>query len=86
VAALDAEAGIYNVVDDDPEAYACWLPAFARWVGAPELIHISAEDAIEQAGAEGVYCQTQLTGASNRKAKAALAFAPRPLTWLGHRA
>jgi nucleoside-diphosphate-sugar epimerase len=66
VAALAAEPGVYNVVDDDPEPVARWLPAFARWVGAPEPAWVSAEDAVEQAGAEGVYSQTRLTGATNR--------------------
>jgi nucleoside-diphosphate-sugar epimerase len=36
VAALTAEAGVYNIVDDDPQAVVEWLPAFARWVNAPE--------------------------------------------------
>ena len=37
VAALAAEPGVYNVVDDNPEPVARWLPAFARWVGALSL-------------------------------------------------
>jgi hypothetical protein len=85
VAALDAEPGVYNVVDDDPVSVARWLPAFARWVGAPEPAQVSIEDAIGQAGAEAVYYHTQLTGASNRKAKTALAFNPRPLVWIDRR-
>jgi nucleoside-diphosphate-sugar epimerase len=36
VAALTADPGVYNVVDDDPSPVAEWLPAFARWVDAPE--------------------------------------------------
>jgi 2-alkyl-3-oxoalkanoate reductase len=85
VAALNAEPGVYNVVDDHPEPVARWLPAFACWVGAPEPPKMSTGNAIEQAGAEAVYYQTQLTGASNRKAKTALAFNPRPLVWMGAR-
>jgi 2-alkyl-3-oxoalkanoate reductase len=81
VAALNAEPGIYNIVDDNPERVSGWLPAFARWVGAPEPAMVSAGDAIATAGAEGVYSHTQLTGASNVKAKALLAFTPRPLVW-----
>lgn len=83
VAALDTEPGVYNVVDDDPEAVARWLPAFAHWIGAPEPARMSAEEALEQAGTEGVYAHTRLTGTSNRKAKATLAFDPRPLAWMG---
>jgi nucleoside-diphosphate-sugar epimerase len=30
VAALTAEADVYNIVDDDPLPVAEWLPAFAR--------------------------------------------------------
>jgi nucleoside-diphosphate-sugar epimerase len=37
VAALKAEPGVYNVVDDEPVAVAEWVAAFARWVGAPSL-------------------------------------------------
>ena len=81
VAALNAEPGIYNVVDDDPERVARWLPAFARWIGGPEPAQIGAEAASKQAGPEGVYLHTQRSGASNRKAKVALAFNPRPLIW-----
>lgn len=82
MAALDAEPGVYNVVDNDPEPVVRWLPAFARWVGAPEPACISAEDAYKQAGAEGIYAHTRLTGASHRKAKAILSFNPRPLPWM----
>jgi len=82
IAALAARPGIYNVVDDDPVAVAQWLPAFARWVGAPDPARVSSEEAMAQAGAEGVYAHTRLTGASNRKAKASLAFNPRPLAWI----
>jgi 2-alkyl-3-oxoalkanoate reductase len=85
VAALDAEPGVYNVVDDDPVSVARWLPAFAHWAGAPEPIQLSIEEAIEQVGAEAVYYHTQLTGASNRKAKATLGFNPRPLAWMDRR-
>ncbi len=81
VAALTAEAGAYNVVDDDPLPVAEWLPAFARWVDAPEPPRVSSEDASKTAGAEAVYYHTRLTGASNARAKATLGFTPRPLLW-----
>jgi 2-alkyl-3-oxoalkanoate reductase len=80
--ALNAEPGVYNVVDDDPEPVGRWLPAFAHWVGAPEPTKIGEEEASKQAGPEAVYHHTQLSGASNRKAKVALAFNPRPLIWM----
>jgi nucleoside-diphosphate-sugar epimerase len=81
VAALTAEPGVYNVVDDDPLPVAEWLPAFARWVDAPPPPRVPAEDAREAAGEEAVFYHTRLTGASNRRAKRQLGFAPRPLLW-----
>jgi nucleoside-diphosphate-sugar epimerase len=81
VASLTAEAGVYNVVDDDPLPVVEWLPAFARWINAPEPKHVSIEDALESAGAEAVYYHCSLTGASNGRAKTNLGFSPRPLLW-----
>ena len=86
VAALGAEPGVYNVVDDDPLPVSEWLPAFARWVDAPEPARVSTEDALTAAGEEAVYYHTRLTGASNRRAKAQLGFSPRPLLWKGGKA
>ena len=83
-ASLTAEPGIYNVVDDDPLSVSEWLPAFARWVNAPQPSRVSVEEALKTAGEEAVYYHTKLTGASNSRAKAELGFAPRPLLWNGH--
>lgn len=82
-AALTADPGVYNVVDDQPVAQCVWLPAFAKFVGAPEPPTVSEEDALRTAGPDGVYYATRLRGASNRKAKSKLGFRPRPLEWLG---
>lgn len=81
VAALRAQPGVYNIVDDDPMPVADWLPAFARWVGAPPPQEISVADALRTAGEEAVYYHTRLAGASNLRAKAELGFAPRPVPW-----
>jgi len=81
VASLTAEPGIYNIVDDDPLPVSMWLPAFARWVDAPEPPRVSVEEALKAVGQEAVYYHTTLTGASNGRAKAKLGFAPRPLLW-----
>lgn len=81
VAALTAEPGVYNLVDDHPLQVSAWLPAFARWVDAPAPNRVSVEDARKAAGDEAVYYHTQLTGASNDAAKAKLGFTPRPLLW-----
>ena len=84
VASLSAQSGIYNIVDDDPLPVSKLLPAFARWVDAPEPRRVSVEDALKAAGAEAVYFHTCLSGAANSRAKAQLGFAPRPLLWKPH--
>lgn len=82
VAALHAAPGAYNIIDDQPSQQRVWLPAFARYAGAPEPLHVSEEDALKQAGADSVYYATRLRAASNEKAKRELHFRPRPLEWL----
>jgi 2-alkyl-3-oxoalkanoate reductase len=47
VAALHAERGVYNIVDDNPVRVAEWLPAFAESVGAP------APPADDESGSSG---------------------------------
>jgi nucleoside-diphosphate-sugar epimerase len=80
--AVTAEPGAYNVVDDQPVPQSVWLPAFARFVGAPEPPVVSEAQALRDAGPDSVYYATKLRGASNQRAKAKLAFRPRPLEWL----
>jgi len=82
VAALEVSPGVYNVVDDNPAPLSVWLPAFARYLGAPEPPRITAEEAARQNGPDAVYYALQLRGASNAKAKKVFQFAPRPLEWL----
>jgi 2-alkyl-3-oxoalkanoate reductase len=82
IKALTAEPGIYNLVDDNPSPQAIWLPAFAKFVGAPEPPHISEAEAKAQAGEDAVYYATKLSGASNAKAKRILGWQPRRLDWL----
>lgn len=82
VAALEADSGVYNIVDDDPSNMATWLPAFAQWLGAPAPPRISEEEALRTAGQDSVYYATRLRGASNARAKQKLGFAPRKLEWL----
>jgi len=80
-AAVTAEAGIYNVVDDDPLSISEWLPAFARWSDSPPPSKLTVDEALTVAGQEAVYYHTVLTGASNDRAKATLGFKPRRLLW-----
>jgi 2-alkyl-3-oxoalkanoate reductase len=82
VAALTAEPGVYNLVDDDPSPQAVWLPAFAKFVGAPEPPLRSETEVTAIAGEDFVYYATKLSGASNAKAKQVLGWKPRRLEWL----
>jgi 2-alkyl-3-oxoalkanoate reductase len=82
VAALEADPGVYNVVDDDASAMKVWLPAFARFLGAPPPVEVTEAEALRIAGEDSVYSATRLRGASNGRAKQKLGFAPRKLEWL----
>jgi 2-alkyl-3-oxoalkanoate reductase len=82
VAALAGEPGVYNVVDDDPSPQAVWLPAFARFVGAPEPPHRNEAEVRSMAGEDVVYYATKLSGASNAKMKRVHGWKPRRLEWL----
>src|SRR6202012_3210286 len=65
VAALTAEPGVYNLVDDDPSPQRVWLPAFAKFLGAPAPPHWSEAEVKTMAGEDAVYYATRLSGASN---------------------
>jgi nucleoside-diphosphate-sugar epimerase len=80
--ALTAPPGVYHIVDDDPSPVAVWLPAFARFVGAPPPPRVTVEEARAAAGEDAVYYGTKLRGASNEKAKRTFGFKPRRLEWL----
>ena len=82
VALLDAQPGVYNLVDDDPSPQAVWLPAFAKFVGAPAPPRMTEAEVTAIAGEDAVYYATRLSGASNAKAKRILAWKPRRLEWL----
>lgn len=82
VEALEAEPGVYNLVDDNPLPQAVWLPAFARFLGALEPPHLTVAEVTAIAGEDAVYYATKLSGASNAKAKRVLGWKPRPLEWL----
>jgi 2-alkyl-3-oxoalkanoate reductase len=82
VEALTIPAGVYNIVDDDPSPMSRWLPEFAAWVGAPAPRRVAEFLARAVAGEDAVYYATQLSGASNAKAKRTFAFKPRRLEWI----
>ena len=80
-AAVEAEPGVYNLVDDHPSPLAAWLPAFARWVGAGPPPRLTAREARATVGEDAVYHATRLRGASNAKARDRLGFRPRAPGW-----
>lgn len=82
VAALESEPGVYNIVDDDPTEMRVWLPAFARFVEAPDPPHITEQEAARSGGPDAVYYAMRLRGARNDLAKRKLGFSPRRLEWL----
>jgi nucleoside-diphosphate-sugar epimerase len=82
VALLAAEPGAYNLADDDPSPQAVWLPAFAKFIGAPAPPRLSEAEVAAIAGDDAVYYATKLSGASNAKAKRLLGWKPRRLEWL----
>lgn len=82
VAALTAEPGVYNLVDDDPAPQSVWLPAFAQFLGAPVPPRLSEAEVRASGGDDAVYYATRLSGASNAKARRMLVWKPRRLEWL----
>lgn len=82
VAALECAPGVYNIVDDNPCKQRDWLPAFARYCGAPEPLQVTEQEALAASGADSVYYATNLRGASNEKARHEFDFRPRPLEWI----
>ncbi len=81
VLALDAPAGLYNVVDDEPAPVAEWLPALARAAGAPRPMRVPAFLARLVAGEYGVTVMTRAQGASNERAKRELGWEPAHQSW-----
>jgi nucleoside-diphosphate-sugar epimerase len=80
-AAECGQPGIYVIANDQPLAVREWLPAFARWLGAPPPPRQSVEDVLRSSGADAVYYGTRMRGVSNAKARRELTFQPRPLEW-----
>lgn len=75
------EAGIYNVVDDEPVALRDWLPAYARAIGAPAPLRVPAWLARLLAGRFAVGAATQMRGATNARARAELDWRPALPSW-----
>jgi 2-alkyl-3-oxoalkanoate reductase len=82
VAAVErGEAGVYNVVDDDPAPVAEWLPHLAEAVGAKPPMRLPVWLARVAAGEVVVRWMTEGRGASNEKAKRELDWRPVWTSW-----
>lgn len=73
--------GVFNVCDDEPAAMRDWLPAFAQASGAKPPRHVPAWLARLAAGEFVVMGATQMRGASNARARAALGWSPARSSW-----
>lgn len=82
VSAIYSYPGTYNIVNNLPTQQCEWLPAFARFLGAPQPPWITEEEGLKQKGADSVYYATKLRAASNEKAKRMFNFQPRTFEWL----
>jgi 2-alkyl-3-oxoalkanoate reductase len=82
VAAVErGSPGVYNVVDDDPAPLREWLPAYAEALGAQRPRRVPRWIARLVAGEYTARLATELPGASNARAKAALGWQPRYASW-----
>lgn len=81
VAALGAQPGLYNVVDDDPASSADVLTTLADIVGAKPPRHLPVWLARLAAGEVGVAYLTDIRGSSNAKAKRGLGWQPHWASW-----
>lgn len=72
---------IYNIVDDEPAPVSKWLPTLARILGAKPPFHIPAWVGRLLAGEHMVSMMTQVSAASNAKAKQELGWRPAHPSW-----
>jgi nucleoside-diphosphate-sugar epimerase len=75
------EAGIYNVVDDEPAPLREWLPVYAEVLGAKRPFRVPTLLARVVAGPFAAAFATELRGASNAKSRRELAWEPRYPSW-----
>jgi nucleoside-diphosphate-sugar epimerase len=75
------EAGIYNIVDDEPAPVREWLPVLADALGAKPPRHAPRWLARLVAGEAAVMMGTESRGASNAKAKRELGWTLRYPSW-----
>jgi 2-alkyl-3-oxoalkanoate reductase len=80
-AVTHGEAGLYNVVDDDPAPVHEWLPYLAECLGAKAPMHAPAWVGKLMAGDLVVAMMTDARGSSNAKARRELDWAPGYPSW-----
>jgi nucleoside-diphosphate-sugar epimerase len=73
--------GVYNVTDDDPAELREWLPAYAAAIGAKKPFRVPKWLARVVGGPLAAALASELRGASNARAKAALGWAPVVASW-----
>ena len=79
VAAVESDvAGAFNICDDAPIPLGRWLPAFARYLGAPSPRHVPTGPDTDP---DGRFYAELLRGAANHLARKEFGFDPRPLPW-----
>ncbi|MET0822941.1 MAG: NAD(P)-dependent oxidoreductase [Solirubrobacterales bacterium] len=82
VAAVErGDAGILNVVDDDPAAVRAWLPYAAETLGAKPPRRVPRWLGRLLAGEAATVMMTEVRGASNERAKRLLGWQPRFASW-----
>ena len=75
------DAGIYQVVDDEPAAVRVWLPALAAALGAPAPLRLPRWLGRLLAREAATLMMTEVRGAANARAKRALDWQLRYPTW-----
>lgn len=81
VAVERGEAGVYNIVDDDPTPVAEWLPELAAAIGAKPPPHIPKWLARPLVGRHLVTIMTDARAGSNAKARRILGWRPVYRSW-----
>jgi 2-alkyl-3-oxoalkanoate reductase len=81
IAVERGQPGIYNVVDDEPAPVREWLPVLASALGAKPPRRIPRWLGRLAAGETATVMMTDVSGASNAKAKRELGWKPRYASW-----
>ena len=81
VAVERGQPGVYNIVDDEPAAVREWLPVLASALDAKPPRHVPRWLGRLLAGEMATVMMTEVSGASNEKAKRELGWSPRYASW-----